>query len=420
LIGTKVFGGARRALDSPLYRKYWTGHSIASVGRWMYRTSVGWLAWELTHSSAWLGVIAFADLLPTVVLTILAGAFADRFGFMRIIRISQISAALFTAVLAALVILKLITIEILLVITMFLGAAESLGQPARMSIVNALVPKRDLASAIALGSASFNASRIIGPSIAGALILWFGSGPVLALCAVIYALFYFVLRTIHIDDKSTTQRTSNGLLRDIKAGVGYAWGHKGIRFVMTLLAATSFLIRPVVDLMPAVSAQLFSGGPTGLALLLAAIGVGAVTASLWLARRGDTKGLTSLLVLSTSASGIALATAMQFSNIYAGAAVLCVMGFFMLIGNVAAQSLVQNSVEQEFRARVSSLFIIFAYGLPAVGAVIQGWIATHIGLNVAIGTGAAMMIAAWLWARPQRQHMSRLLNETGSGGRDRA
>jgi MFS family permease len=386
----------------------------------MYRTSVGWLAWELTHSSAWLGVIAFADLLPTVVLTILAGAFADRFGFMRIIRISQISAALFTAVLAALVILKLITIEILLVITMFLGAAESLGQPARMSIVNALVPKRDLASAIALGSASFNASRIIGPSIAGALILWFGSGPVLALCAVIYALFYFVLRTIHIDDKSTTQRTSNGLLRDIKAGVSYAWGHKGIRFVMTLLAATSFLIRPVVDLMPAVSAQLFSGGPTGLALLLAAIGVGAVTASLWLARRGDTKGLTSLLVLSTSASGIALATAMQFSNIYAGAAVLCVMGFFMLIGNVAAQSLVQNSVEQEFRARVSSLFIIFAYGLPAVGAVIQGWIATHIGLNVAIGTGAAMMIAAWLWARPQRQHMSRLLNETGSGGRDRA
>jgi MFS family permease len=383
----------------------------------MYRTSVGWLAWELTHSSAWLGVIAFADLLPTVVLTILAGAFADRFGFMRIIRISQISAALFTAVL---VILKLITIEILLVITMFLGAAESLGQPARMSIVNALVPKRDLASAIALGSASFNASRIIGPSIAGALILWFGSGPVLALCAVIYALFYFVLRTIHIDDKSTTQRSSNGLLRDIKAGVGYAWGHKGIRFVMTLLAATSFLIRPVVDLMPAVSAQLFSGGPTGLALLLAAIGVGAVTASLWLARRGDTKGLTSLLVLSTSASGIALATAMQFSNIYAGAAVLCVMGFFMLIGNVAAQSLVQNSVEQEFRARVSSLFIIFAYGLPAVGAVIQGWIATHIGLNVAIGTGAAMMIAAWLWARPQRQHMSRLLNETGSGGRDRA
>ncbi len=106
LIVTKVFGGARRALESSLYRRYWIGHSVASIGRWMYRTSVGWLAWELTHSSAWLGVIAFADLLPTVILTILAGAFADRFGFMRIIRISQIWASLLTALLAALVITK--------------------------------------------------------------------------------------------------------------------------------------------------------------------------------------------------------------------------------------------------------------------------------------------------------------------------
>lgn len=411
MIVTKVFGGARGALASPLYRRYWTGHSVASVGRWMYRTSVGWLAWELTHSSAWLGVIAFADLLPTVVLTILAGAFADRFGFMSIIRLSLVSAAALTALLAALVMLKLITIEILIVITMLFGAAESIGQPARMSIVNALVTKRDLASAIALGSASFNASRIVGPGIAGSLILWFGSGPVLALCSLTFASFFLVLRTIRIDDRAKTQRSSKGLLRDIGGGVAYAWRHRGIRFVMTLLAATSFFIRPVIDLMPAVSAQLFAGGPTGLALLLAAIGVGAVTASLWLARRGDTQGLTALLIFSTSATGISLAAAMQFTNIWAGAATLCVMGFFMLIGNVSAQSLVQNSVDHEYRARVSSLFIIFAYGLPAIGAVIQGWIATHVGLNVAIGVGAAMMLVAWLWARPQRQAMSMKLDE---------
>ncbi|MFN3890939.1 MAG: MFS transporter [Beijerinckiaceae bacterium] len=417
MIVTKVFGGARRALDSRLYRRYWTGHSVASVGRWMYRTSVGWLAWELTHSSAWLGVIAFADLLPSVILIVLAGAIADRFGFMRMIRMSLLSAAVLTAVLAALVILNMITIEILIVITMLFGASESLGQPARMSIVNALVPKRDLASAIALGSASFNASRIVGPGIAGALIVWFGSGPVLALCALTFAFFSLMLRSISIDDKPRTQRSSRGLLRDIAGGVAYAWGHRGIRFVMTLLAATSFFIRPVVDLMPAVSAQLFSGGPTGLALLLAAIGVGAVAASLWLARRGETQGLTALLILSTAASGAALVAAMQFTNIYAGAAVLCVMGFFMLIGNVAAQSLVQNSVDQEFRARVSSLFIIFAYGLPAIGAVIQGWIATHVGLNVAIGSGAAMMIVAWIWARPKRDAMSVKLNETAPPGR---
>ncbi|MBX9757532.1 MAG: MFS transporter [Beijerinckiaceae bacterium] len=417
MIVTKVFGGARHALESPLYRRYWIGHSVASIGRWMYRTAVGWLAWELTHSSAWLGIIAFADLLPTVVLTILAGAFADRFGFMRIIRASQISAALLTALLATLVIMNLVTIEILLVITMVMGAAESMGQPARMAIVNALVRKRDLSSAIALGSASFNASRIVGPGIAGGLILWAGSGFVIALCALAFFSFFMVLRKISIEEKPATHRSSAGLFKDIGGGVVYAWRHTGIRFVMTLLAATSFFIRPVIDLMPAVSAQLFSGGPTGLALLLAAIGVGAVIASLWLARRGETKGLTSLLVLSTSITGIALVLAMQFSSIWAGAACLSVMGFFMLIGNVSAQTLVQNSVDQEFRARVSSLFIIFAYGLPAIGAVISGWLATHVGLHVAIGTGASMMLLAWLWARPKRRAMSLKLDEAAPQSR---
>jgi threonine/homoserine/homoserine lactone efflux protein len=151
--------------------------------------------------------------------------------------------------------------------------------------------------------------------------------------------------------------------------------------------------------------------------LLAAIGVGAVIASLWLARRGETKGLTSLLVLSTSATGVALVLAMQFTSIWAGAALLCVMGFFMLIGNVSAQTLVQNSVDQEYRARVSSLFIIFAYGLPAIGAVISGWLATHVGLHVAIGAGAAMMLLAWLWARPKRHAMSLKLDEAAPASR---
>ncbi len=89
----------------------------------------------------------------------------------------------------------------------------------------------------------------------------------------------------------------------------------------------------------------------------------------------------------------------------------------MLTGNVAAQTLVQNSVDQEFRARVSSLFLIFAYGLPALGAVIQGWIATQIGLHVALGAGAAMMFVAWLWARPQRAAMSMKLDEAAPAQR---
>jgi MFS family permease len=409
LIVTQVFGGASRALKIPVFRRYWVGHTLASVGRWMYRTAVGWLAWELTHSPGWLGVIAFADLIPTVLLSILSGAFADRFGFMRIIRLSQIMAITLTLGLAALIFSGHISVISLLVFTMCLGCAESLGQPARMSAVNAMVSKRDLSSAIALGSASFNASRIIGPAIAGALILWVGTGVVILACSLMFLLFYLQVRTIHIGEANSGAKAPGNLLLDVRSGVSYVLAHRGIRFVMILLAATSFFVRPVIELMPGVSGQIFNAGPTGLALLLGSIGSGALLASLLLARRGEMRGLTRLLVLSTIATGVTLMLAMQFQNIWIASGFLVAMGAFMLSGNVAAQTLVQNSVEPEFRARVMSLFIVFAYGLPALGAVLMGWVASMAGLQPAIGGGALFMVIFWLWALPRREAMGKRL-----------
>ena len=413
LIVTQVFGGASRALKIPVFRRYWVGHTLASVGRWMYRTAVGWLAWELTHSPGWLGIIAFADLIPTVLLSILSGAFADRFGFMRIIRLSQIMAITLTLGLAALIFSGHINVISLLVFTMCLGCAESLGQPARMSAVNAMVSKRDLSSAIALGSASFNASRIIGPAIAGALILWVGTGVVILACSLMFLLFYLQVRNMHIIEVNSGSKASGNMLGnilgDVRSGVFYVFAHRGIRFVMILLAATSFFVRPVIELMPGVSGQIFNAGPTGLALLLGSIGSGALLASLVLARRGEMRGLTKLLVLSTIATGVTLMLAMQFQNIWIASGFLVAMGAFMLSGNVAAQTLVQNSVEPEFRARVMSLFIVFAYGLPALGAVLMGWIASMAGLQPAIGGGALFMAIFWLWALPKREAMGKRL-----------
>lgn len=376
----------------------------------MKRTAVGWLAWELTKSTSWLGVIAFADLIPTVLLAVFAGAFADRFGFMRIIRFSQITSAAIAFLFAGLVFSGLMTIELVLVLTLLFGAAESIGQPARMAAVNAMVSARDLSSAIALGSASFNASRIIGPGIAGALLLWSNSGVVIGLCGLTFLAFYFILLTIPIDGVVARDSRKPGLLfKDIGSAIGYTFQHTGIRFIMILLCATSFFIRPIIELMPGISAQVFDAGPAGLALLLSGIGTGALIASLWLARRGETGGLTSLLIYSTILTGVALLLAMQFESINVAAVFLALMGAFMLAGNVAAQTLIQGAVASDVRARVLSLFIVFAYGLPAIGAVIMGWIAAYAGLQATIGGGALFMLIAWLWAWPQRKKMAQTL-----------
>jgi MFS family permease len=172
----------------------------------MYRMSIGWLAWQLTGSTVWLGLVSFVDLFPSAILTIFAGAAADRFGSMRIIRLSLILTAVLAAILGALILSDHITIHLLLVIAFLKGCTESFGQPARLSIINALVSKRDLSSAIALGSTSFNASRIIGPAIAGGIIALWGVGPVMIACALAFLYFYTVVLRIEIEERARPVR----------------------------------------------------------------------------------------------------------------------------------------------------------------------------------------------------------------------
>ena len=404
-----AFGGAGRALANPVYRRYWFGHTLAAVGRWMKRTAVGWLTWELTESPSWLGIVATADVVPMVLFSILAGAIADRVGLMRIVKLSQILAGSVAALFATLIFAELITIEAVLVLSVLFGASEALGQPARMAAVHAMVARDDLPAAIALGSAAFNASRIVGPSIAGALILLTNIGFVLALCALIFFVFFVLLRTINIIETAKGQKLSIQLFVDIWRGFDYVYRHPGIRFLMILMLATSLLVRPVIELMPGVSGQVFDMGPAGLSLLLASIGTGALGASIWLAHRGQMAGLTDLVILSMLGTGVARIVAMVLGNIWGTAACLIVVGAFMLTGNVSAQSLIQNSINSSVRARVLGLYIVVAHGFPALGAVIMGSIASFTGLQETIRTGAAFMVLVWLWARSRRDGISQRL-----------
>lgn len=398
VIGTRVFGGAAGALRVAAFRNYFAGQFVSNMGRWMYRMSIGWLAWDLTSSTTWLGAVAFADLAPTAVLTIFAGAIADRLGYMRIIRLNVICVFLLSGSLGILVISKLVTVELLMLIAFVSGMAEALGQPARLAIVNALVPKYHLSAAIALGSASFNTSRIVGPGIAGPMILWTGPGVVMLLCSVSALYFLVSIRNLHLAEGAKKKQKEDSLLRDTLAGIVYVRNHAGIRFVMILLTATSLLVRPVIELLPSISDRVFQAGPTGLSLILASIGAGAVCASLVLARRGQATGLTKLLVWSTFGTGICVAFALQAPSINVAAVSFCLMGVSMLCGNVSAQTLVQNSVSPEMRARVLGLFIVFGHGLPALGALAQGWLASYVGLPAAVGGSAILMLGFWVWS----------------------
>ena len=407
------FGGISRALGHREYRRYFTGNFISTIGRWMYRMSVGWLTWELTKSTSWLGIVAFAEIFPTVLLSFMAGAIADRIGYGRVMRASQSLTTIVCVAFAALVLGGWITIELVLVLTMTYGTLEALSTPARMSVVHSLVPSRDLTAAVALGSTSFNGARFLGPALAGMLIAYMSIGVVMSICAVMFLQFYLVLIFLRINEGDRNRKMSFELLGDMKQGLVYVLGHRGIGFLMLLLAATGLLIRPFMELLPGFSEQVFGRGADGMSILLSSIGLGAVFSGLWLAQRGETLGLTRLVALSLMVSAMALLAFSMTGYLWLGAAFLFVLGYFMLLSGIAAQTLIQNVVDSNMRARVLSLFVLISWGLPALGAVVMGWLAEIIGLQVTVGGGAVLTLGVWLWARRVAVTMESGLERTG-------
>ena len=394
------FGGIGRALSNPVYRRYFISHTFSMTGRWLYRMAIGWLAWELTKSTSWLGVVAFADAFPMVVVSLVAGAIGDRMGFLQVVRFGQLGVACVTALSAVLTLAGVITIEMVVAITFVFGSLEALSTPVRMSLVHSMVRREDLSPAIALGSAMFNGARLVGPAIAGVLILWLDVGTVMAIGALTFFQFFIVLLFIRVDQPMRDRKLSFGIFADIMSGVKYVIADPGIRFLMILLGVTGIFIRPFMELLPGFADQVFGRGPDGLAILMSSIGFGGLISGLWLAHRGQTQGLTRLVTLSLLISGVSLALFTITGYIWIAACFLVSAGFFMLLGSIASQTLMQNAVEPSMRARVMGLFVVLAWGVPAIGALAEGWLASFIGLQPVVAMGAVMAITVWLWARP--------------------
>ncbi len=335
-----------------------------------------------------------------VVLSMFAGALSDRIGYMRVIRTTQLFALILAVLLAVLILGDWIDIWILLAITIIHGCNEAISTPPRVSIVNALVPKKDLSAAIGLNSAQFNASRVVGPAIGGGLLLFFNAGWVFAIAAVTFVQFYIALFFIRTESGNAggSGKLSMAIIRDMWDGVTYAWNNIGIRFLLSLLALTGFLVRPFMELAPGFADKVFGMQSDGMAIILCSIGAGGLVGSLSLARRGKTVGLTNLVTWAVAIQALSLILFTMTNNIFIGAVFLFLVGVSMLVTGVGSQTLIQNTVDASVRARVMSLFVMLSWGLPALGAWIEGVLAEYFGLQWTVGLGAALCFLIGLWS----------------------
>ncbi len=371
------FANIARAFASRNYRLFAAGNAISLIGTWLQRVAVGWLAWQLTHSGTWLGLVAFADLFPTVVLSPWAGALADRRDRVRVIWVSQIISMAQASLLAILTAFGIITIWSLFGLAILLGIANAVSQPARLALIPSLVERVNLPSAVAINSIIFNGARFIGPAAAGVII---AEGSV-ALAFAVNALTYigFLVALARLDSvKDVVRRADRSFLRAMVEGYLYAARHEGIGAMLLLMAVTSLGTRGFIELLPGFADKVFGRGPQALAWLMATVGLGAVLGGLWMVRR---VGFTV-----TARFWIALPC-------------LAVAGFGLVVSGIGAQTLVQSAVDAAMRGRVMALYGMIFRGGPALGALIMGLFSEQFGLRLPVAAGALLCTVYWLWAR---------------------
>ena len=409
----------RSALANPNYRSYAIGSFASHLGTWVQRVAVGWLAWELTESGFWLGLIAFADLAPTVFLAPIAGVMADRVNRLNGSRVTQSLAALQAIILWGMAVADWLSIEWLFFLVLVQGVIMAFNQPLRFAIIPSLVEKKDLGSAIAINSISFNFARVAGPATAGFLILHSGVAMAFLVNAISYLIFIASLFMIHPNmPPRGAPKPLSDVPGEILEGIQYCIRSPGVGPMFILLGVYAVFGRAYSELLPKFADAVFASGVTGFSMLTSTTGAGSVAASIVLASRGAVAGLTNFVAWNILLLSLALVMLTATNSLWVGLFSVFLAGFSMLCVGVGEQTLLQNTLPGDMRGRVMSLYGMVSRGGPALGALAIGWASDFVGLRWPVFVAGLICFGLWLWVLPQRRAMAAAL-EFGSTKEDK-
>jgi MFS family permease len=387
------FAGARRALASRPYRIYWIGQFPHVQGIWLHRVAAGWLIFDMTGSPAWLGAIGFAIAAPSLILSPIAGAVCDRIGHRRTSMLATASGMCVIFCTTMLATLHLMTPILLFSLVTLLAICVAFEFPSRQALVPSLLPREAFTEGMALNWAVFNVAFFTGPLLAGVLLTL--GGPQLAFASAVctYAWMTVALFRIPTNEPPLRGIHFGGLLRDIATGVTYTLHHPVIPWIIGLQVAASLLVRPYIDLMPGFAVQVFGRDEQGLASLLAASGVGALVFSILLTMYSRERWLVYTFAAGMIGSAIMLVLFTTTNQFWIGLVCLFFVGGLATTTGISNATLLQQYVDTSYRGRVVSLNMAFQVGTPALGSLTLGWIAEYVGLQIAVGTGAAIVVA---------------------------
>jgi MFS family permease len=401
----------RQTLTLRYYRLYVLGNITSNLGTWIQRVSMGWLTWELTHSTAWLGINAIAESGPSILIGLFAGAIIDRVDQFKLLRLAQLWSLIYSAAFAILTISGVIDIWMLTGLVLLRGVVIAFYRPTRSTVIYGLVGREFLPSALALNSMVFNTSRFVGPAIGGAIIAWAGTGWSFVVSFCLFMVMTMALREIKKAGLTMppVSHVRHSIWQGTKDGVAYILNHNGIRLQLTLLIVTSLVAKPLTDLMPGFAGQVFDRGSSGLATLLTFEGIGAMTGAIWMTSRSSLTGLTRITLANTLLQAIGLLLFATAANFWIATMIVMVTGFAFIVQSISNQTLIQSAIQPEMRGRVMSIYGIIAQSVPSLGTLSMGALAEHWGLRWPVAIGGALCALLWAWSWHLRKPLAAAL-----------
>ena len=391
----------RSVLALRAFRLFSIGNFCSLSAIWVVRVCIGWLTWELTGSKTWLGIMAFAELGPSVIVSLYAGDLADRIDRVRILRMGQGMQACLALGLLGLKLAGALTVWWMLVILLGFSILGGINLPARMSMAPVLVSRDKLATASAVGSITLNLTRLLGPLVAAPLLMLNQEPLAFALAALGFAINAICLSLIRPEDRSVASV-------DVAAGqvrVGFVQVMRDLlnarlsRLVLVIQFAMSLLVRPLTDMFPAFSGQVFARDEAGYAMLTGCVGIGAICGAWFVVGQANERAMRWQILFGSVVFALSMIAFGLTGNFWLALLVLLPFGAAMTSSGIAGTTFIQIRTPHDRLGRVMSLYSIVYRLAPALGALAIGALADLIGLGNAtiLLPAIALALLALVW-----------------------
>jgi len=380
------------------FRLLWIGLLISNLGTWMQFTAMGFFVARMAgtpHTAAlYLGVLGASRAVPVLLLSPIAGVIADTWPRRRIIFLANLAMALAALALAILASLRQLDLAWLLVISAINSGAQSFDSPARQSWLPLLVERAYVGNAIGLTSIAFNAPAIIGPAIAGALIVWVGVAGSFYVNAI--ATLAVVGAVMLMAAAPPTSKSDLPMFASIRIGITFLAQHRILRWIIVVFVLTALLVRPYSQLMPALIINTLHGGAATLGWAFSAIGIGGFAGALIIAYFSQFENRSILWFLAGGVMTLGVFALGFVSSLSATLPLLFMIGVGTLAFLGATNTLIQMLSPDVLRGRAMSVYSMIAIGVVPGGSLIVGAFAALVGLHVAFLCAGAIAALAFL------------------------